>query len=99
MSILAFDWTRFNKENYDLNDPLGAAKFLRTTMDFMDLLREDQSPTLDTDGLLIEFCFFVDDSEVWHLAQTVVPEFRTSADAQCVPCVPCDTLLSVESAF
>ena len=77
-SGIAFDMERLRKQEYDLNNPLDAAKFQRTVLDFMEIVRATaaRSPGMEDD--LNRFCTFVDDRAVWHLAQTVTPEFRSA---------------------
>ena len=82
MATQTFARERLDQKSYDLNNPLEAARFQQTVLDFMELARVDESTVPNADGILTEFCEFVDDPEVWHLAQTVVPEFRSSAEAQ-----------------
>ncbi len=48
----------------------------------MVLLRDDVLTLPNDQKLLDEFCNFVNDSEVWHLAQTVTPEFRLAKEDQ-----------------
>lgn len=75
-----FDRVRFGP--YNRNEPLHLARFQRTVGDFMVLLRDDVLTLPNDQKLLDEFCNFVNDSEVWHLAQTVTPEFRLAKEDQ-----------------
>ena len=79
---LIFDNSKFQCE-YDLNDPQKTSLLQHTIMEFMDEVRKTTSgtsPSIDKSNraLVNEFCEFVDDKEVWHLAQAVIPEFRFS---------------------
>lgn len=80
MAQITFDYRKLDKTGYDINNPLDAARFQYNVMEFMDLVRHTVINKLsDTNRQLVEkFCKFVDDKEVWHLAQMVVPEFRLS---------------------
>lgn len=77
-----FDAAQFDGGQYDRNEPLDLARFQRTVERFMVLLRSNDLTCPNDQGLLDEFCKFVDNSEVWHLAQTVTPEFRLAKEEQ-----------------
>ena len=79
MAQIVFDHQKLNKARYDVHNPLDAACFQRTVMEFMDLIRNTVVGGNNNNRHLVdEFCRFVDDKEVWHLAQMVIPEFRSS---------------------
>lgn len=65
--------------NYVLSKPLEAARFQRTSLDFMRAVR-DNAFIGSKEGvqLMDDFCAFVSSKRVWHLAQNVVPEFRSA---------------------
>ncbi len=73
---------RLIKANYDLNNPLDAARFQQTVFEFMKLVKGNSLGDPNGAELMDQFCKFVDDKQVWHLAQTVVPEFRSSREEQ-----------------
>lgn len=77
-----FDAARFDGGQYDRNEPLHFARFQRTVEEFMVLLRNNDLTYPKDRGLLDVFCKFVDNAEVWHLAQTVAPEFRSAKEDQ-----------------
>ena len=69
---------RLRKRQYDLNNPLHAARFQRIVLDFMKLVRAIAARSRVTEDNLNRFCTFVESEPVWHLAQTVIPEFRSA---------------------
>lgn len=73
-----FNRQKLDKARYDINNPLDAARFQHNVMEFMSLIRNSDRSNDINQQLVDEFCEFVDDKEVWHLAQMVVPEFRLS---------------------
>lgn len=73
-----FDMGRLRKREYDLNNPLHAARFQRTVLDFMEIVKATAARSRVTKDDLDRFCTFVDSEPCWHLAQTVVPEFRSA---------------------
>lgn len=73
-----FDTVRF--EPYNWNEPLYLARFQRAVEDFMVLLRNDVLTSSIDQKLLDDFCNFVNDAEVWHLAPMVTPEFRLAKE-------------------
>ncbi len=73
---------RLIKANYDFNNPLDAARFQRTVFEFMKLVNANSLGDPKGAELMDQYCKFVDDKEVWHLAQTMVPEFRSSREEQ-----------------
>ena len=73
---------RLVKANYDFNNPLEAARFQKTIFEFMKLVKDDSLGDPNGEELMDKFCKLVNDREVWHLAQTVVPEFRSSREEQ-----------------
>ena len=85
MAQIIFDDQKLNKARYDVHNPLDAARFQRNVMEFIDLIRNtvvggklsDESNN-NNRHLVNEFCRFVDDKKVWHLAQMVIPKFRSS---------------------
>ena len=84
MAQMTFDHQKLIQARCDVHNPLDAARFQHTVMEFMDLVRNTVIGEL-SDGsknevrqLVDEFCRFVNDKEVWHLAQMVIPEFRSS---------------------
>ena len=85
MAQMIFDHQKLDKARYDINNPLDAARFQHNVMEFMDLVRNtdvvgelsDRNNNINRQ-LVDGFCGFVDDKEVWHLAQMVIPEFRSS---------------------
>ena len=84
MASMIFDHQKLDKARYDINNPLDAARFQHNVMEFMNLVRNTVIDELsdrsnnENRQLVDEFCGFIDDKEVWHLAQMVVPEFRLS---------------------
>ena len=54
------------------------ARFMRTSCEFIDLVRQDVFPPEAT-PLLDQFCEFINSEHVWNLAQMVMPEFRSAA--------------------
>ena len=77
-----FDPAKFDKSQYDRNKPLDLARFQHTVKQFMVLLRNNDLTYPNDQELLNQFCSFVDDAEVWHLAQTVILEFRSAKEDQ-----------------
>ena len=73
---------RLVKANYDFNNPLEAARFQKTVFEFMKLVKDDSLGDPNGEELMDKFCKLVNDREVWHLAQMVVPEFRSSREEQ-----------------
>ena len=73
---------RLIKAEYDLNDPLDAARFQKTVFEFMKRVKDGRFRGPDREELMDMFCKFVDDRKVWHLAQMVVPEFRSAREEQ-----------------
>lgn len=61
--------------NYVLSNPLEAARFQRTALDFMEAVRSNAFQDKGGVQLMDNFCTFVSSPHVWHLAQNVVPEF------------------------
>lgn len=84
MAPIIFDYQKLDKAKYDVHNPLDAARFQQNVMEFMDLVREttvgdfNDKSNNENRRLVDEFCRFVNDKEVWHLAQMVIPEFRSS---------------------
>ena len=78
MASPLFDESRLQRSSYDYADPLSMARFMRTSCEFMDLVRHDAFPPQDT-PLLDQFCEFINSEHVWNLAQMIVPEFRSAA--------------------
>lgn len=76
MSASTFDATRF-EGNYDFNNAQDLCRIQIAISDFMTLVREGAFIVGRDEGLAESFCRFVDREEVWHLAEMVVPEFRT----------------------
>ncbi|KAL8837174.1 MAG: hypothetical protein Q9170_002635 [Blastenia crenularia] len=72
-----FDLTRLQGQSYDLNDLLALARFQSTVDDFIALAREDKVDESTNQQMIDMFCELVKDEEVWFLAQTMVPEFRS----------------------
>ena len=72
------------KSNYDLNNPLDTAQFQQTVYKFMEPVRADSLGNPNGEELMDKFCKLVDDKQVWHLAQMVVPEFRSGREEQYV---------------
>ena len=54
-------------------------RFIRTSGEFMDLVRQDAFQRPEDTALLDRFCELVDSKHVWNLAQMVIPEFRSAA--------------------
>ena len=75
-SGIDFDMERLRKQAYDLNNPLHSARFQCTVINFMEIVKSPATSSRLTHDDMNRFCDFVDDQPVWHLAQTVVPEFR-----------------------
>ena len=73
---------RLMKSGYNLDDPLEAARFQKTVLEFMKNVRDDSLGGPSGKELMDKFCKLVDDREVWHLAQMVVPEFRSAREEQ-----------------
>ena len=73
---------RLVKANYDFNNPLDAARFQHTVFEFMKLVKDDSFGDPNGEELMDKFCKLVNDREVWHFAQTVVPEFRSAREEQ-----------------
>ena len=73
-----FDEKKLERSSYDYADPLSMARFMRTSCEFMDLVRQDVFNPEDA-PLLDQFCEFINSEHVWNLAQMVVPEFRSAA--------------------
>ena len=84
------------KSNYDLNNPLDTARFQQVVSEFMKLVRADSLGDPNGEELIDKFCKLVDDKQVWHLAQMVVPEFRSGREEQYVPrvCVQSSTCIT-----
>ena len=82
MSPKMFDSARFCPSGYDLNNPLDCAKFQHTVEEFMGSVRDNTFRYPTDQKLLDEFCGFVNNKEVWCLAQTMVPEFRLAREDQ-----------------
>ena len=74
MAGRAFDLVR---ANYDLSKPLDAARLQRTSMEFMRAVRCDAFHDVDGARLMDDYCKFISSTHVWHLAQNVIPEFRS----------------------
>ncbi len=53
--------------------------FMRTSREFIDLVRQDAFQRPENTPLLDRFYELVDSKHVWKLAQMVVPEFRSAA--------------------
>lgn len=65
--------------NYVLSNPLEAARFQRTSLDFMRAVRDNAfAGSEEGVRLMDDFCAFVSSKRVWRLAQNVVPEFRSA---------------------
>ena len=64
MARQTFSRERFDKGNYDLNEPLDAARVQSTIIDFMKLVREDTSTVADINDIVVDFVAFEDDREV-----------------------------------
>lgn len=79
MANSTFDETRLERGTYDYAEPLSMGRFMRTSREFMDLVRRDAFHRPENTPLLDRFCEFVDSKHVWNLAQMVVPEFRSAA--------------------
>ena len=79
-----FDSTRLQKGGYDLNNPLDSVKFQRTVEVFMALVRSNKLQHSESAHkvLVDQFCDFVDNEEVWCLAQSMIPEFRLAKEDQ-----------------
>lgn len=75
---------RLIKSRYDPNDPLKVAQFQETVFEFMKLVRDDNLGDPNGAKLMDKFCELVNDKKVWHLAQMVVPEFRSTREEQYV---------------
>ena len=82
MAPAKFDSARFHKDQYDQNEPLHLARFQRIVEEFVPLLRANDLTYPDNQRLLDDFCTFIDDPEVWHLAQMLTPEFRLAKEDQ-----------------
>ena len=76
MSGLTFDTTRLHGD-YDFNNTQDLCLIQSTISDFIMLVREGDLIVNRDEGLADDFCSFVDREEIWHLAEMVVPEFRT----------------------
>ncbi len=74
-----FDEARLERARYDHADPLSMGTFMRTSYEFMELVRQDAFKCPEDTPLLDKFCKLVDSKAVWKLAQMVVPEFRSAA--------------------
>ena len=68
------------RKNYDLFNPLKVARFQRTSLDFIKAVRDNVFQGAERVKLMNDFCTFVSSKHVWHLAQMVVPEFRSVLD-------------------
>lgn len=66
------------RQNYVLSNPLEAARLQHTSLEFMEAVRSNMFQYGEGTRLMDEFCSFVSSSHVWHLAQNVVPEFRSA---------------------
>ena len=66
------------RKNYVLSNPLEAARFQRTSLEFMEGVRSNAFQGVEGMRLMDHFCIFVSSKHVWHLAQNVVPEFRSA---------------------
>ena len=76
-----FDVKRLT-EPYDMDDPIAVAELQQTIFDFMAYVRNG-SQNLEADASLIDlFCDLVKKEEHWPLTTSVVPEFRTTIEAQ-----------------
>ena len=87
MAQMIFNLQKLDKTRYDINNPLDAARFQQNVIEFMDLVRSANISELSKSNnesrkLVDKFCKFVDDKDVWHLAQMVIPEFRSSLEEQ-----------------
>ena len=79
MANSPFDEIRLERIWYDYADPLSMARFMRTSREFMELVRQDAFRRPEDTPLLDQFCELVNSKHVWNLAQMVVPEFRSAA--------------------
>lgn len=74
---------RLQREVYnDLNNPQHLGKFQDLVYDFMKEVRANALEDFFGLQLMNDFCALVDDDDVWHLAETKVPEFRLSWEEQ-----------------
>ena len=73
----------FDKGSYGLRRPLwpqDAARFQIIVVDFMDLVRQkDGLKDPDDRPLVDRFCKFIDDMDMWHLVEPMVPEFSSGS--------------------
>ena len=69
-------------DHHDLEEPLDAARFMKLVFEFMKDVRAEVWSGTEGQQLMKEFCDMIQHQEVWHLAQTVVPEFRLSFQDQ-----------------
>ena len=75
-----FDVTRLERDRYDWDVPLHHARVQRAVEDFMILVKNNEVICPDDQGMLDQFCAFVDDPKVWPLAQMVEPVFRLAKE-------------------
>ena len=66
------------RKNYDLSNPLKAARFQRTSLDFIKAVRDNAFQGAKRVKLMNNFCTFVSSKHVWHLTQMIMPEFRSA---------------------
>lgn len=76
MSASTFDATRFH-EACDPNSATDLCRVQMTIFDFVTLVKAGALIMGRDEELAEDFCRFVDHKEIWHLAEMMVPEFRT----------------------
>ena len=84
MKDIYFDRERLSQGRYDSNDGLCVAKAQCTVKDFRTLVRKGGLDDVREKILLVSFYQLVDNDNVWHLGETVGPEFRLPPCEQCI---------------
>lgn len=78
MASLFYDLER---RNYNLSDPLEGPRLQRVPLEFMEDVRNNVFQGPHGLELMDKFCTFISSKDVWHLAQMVVPEFRSAPES------------------
>lgn len=80
------------KEFNNLNNPLHAAIYQDTVIEFMQFVRDNEFKGTTGQALMRDFLAYVNNEKVWHLAEMVVPEFRETLEEQYEPSMPSHSL-------
>lgn len=64
------------KNGNNVNSAVDIARFIGTVREFVELVRQDSFQGREGEGLMEDFCDFVNDPNVWTHAEKVVSAFR-----------------------